>query len=109
MDEIQNLKESFERDGGWAEWSAWAIIGGLVLEVCLLLWFSKDRSSFETLSLVAANGIIAAGVSGSRSTSARGRRRLKPCVAPSAATTSSIATNFRNIACLRRSYANLLI
>jgi|ERR1700730_4540563 len=64
MDEIQNLKESFERDGDWAEWSAWAIIGGLVLEVCLLLWYSKDRSSFETLSLVAANGIIAAGVFG---------------------------------------------
>jgi hypothetical protein len=64
MDEIQNLKESFERDGDWAEWSAWAIIGGLALEVCLLFWFSKDRSSFETLSLVAANGIIAAGVFG---------------------------------------------
>lgn len=64
MDEIQNLKESFERDGNWAELSAWAIIGGLALEVCLLLWFSKDRSSFETLSLIAANGIIAGGVFG---------------------------------------------
>jgi hypothetical protein len=64
MDEIKNLKDSFERDGNWAEASAWAIVGGLALEVCLLLWFSKDRGSFETLSLVAANVIIAVGVFG---------------------------------------------
>jgi hypothetical protein len=77
MDEIQTLKGSFERDGVWAEASAWAIVGGLVLEVCLLLWFSKDRSSCETLSLVAANGIIAAGVFGEIHFGRRAARSLK--------------------------------
>lgn len=62
MDERDSLKQSFLRNSQWANLSGWAIVAGLVFEVIVLLWFSKDRSWLETGALIIANLIIAAGV-----------------------------------------------
>jgi hypothetical protein len=64
IDDAGKLRNIVSKSSERVGWSARAIVGGLFAEILILLWFSADKSWFETELLIVSNFIIAAGVLG---------------------------------------------
>jgi hypothetical protein len=62
MDDESALKKEVSGAGRWVRIGAMSIVGGLIFEVILLLWFSAEKTKWETGLLIVATLIIAAGV-----------------------------------------------
>ena len=58
----KDLKDIFENNRRWAEWSAKVVVAGLALDIVVLLLFSANKSWLETTSGIFATFVIAAGV-----------------------------------------------
>ena len=59
-----DLRASLDRNARRDGWSERVLLGGLFLEVALLLVFSKDKPWYETASVIFANFLVFAGVAG---------------------------------------------
>src|SRR5829696_2341857 len=62
MNEIETLKESFETNGKYVEWSGQAVVAGLALDIVVLLIFASGKPLLETTASVFATIVIGAGV-----------------------------------------------
>lgn len=63
-DDPGKLKNIASANSELVRWSAKVIVGGLIGEVLVLLWFSAERSWLETGLLIITNLVIAVGVFG---------------------------------------------